>query len=59
MTRKDWHVGRLHFIARKGKALPRQIGVLAWGYDAMPHTAWTVDVFIGRSLWTARWDKRG
>ena len=55
--RKDWHLPfRFHIIKRKYND-PPQYGWLVWGMDdpyALVKTHATLDVWLGRTLWTFR-----
>ncbi len=48
--RKDWYVGSFQIIRRSHKA--KQYGILAWGHES--YTSWTIDAWIGQTLWTFR-----
>lgn len=48
MNRKDWMLGRWHLIRRTADTT--QYGMLLWSLQGKH----TLDVWIGRTLWTLR-----
>lgn len=53
--RSDWKVGRVHLI-RRSYLKEREFGVMFWGYQAINPVP-TLDVWVGRTMWTLRWVK--
>lgn len=56
MNRRDWYLGRLHLIRRGYESHP-QYGWLIWSSAYNAFTAWTLDVWFHRTLWTVRWNR--
>lgn len=53
MQRRDWCWLRWHLIRREG--LTSQWGALLWNYSNVTLTReWTLDVWIGKTLWTLK-----
>lgn len=57
MNRKDFYIGRLHFIVRGYRERP-QYGMLLWSCDWRRH--WCLDIWFHQTLYTitrdGRWD---
>lgn len=54
--RCDWYWARWHVIKRD--CLTPQWGALVWNVNSITHAkAWTLDVWIGKTLWTVRRDR--
>lgn len=56
MNRRDWYWLRWQLIRRE--ALTSQWGWMVWNYNNATLTrAWTLDIWIGKTLWTLRRDR--
>lgn len=53
MPREDWYWLGWHLIKRE--VITPQWGVILWNYSSLTLTRqWTLDVWVGKTMWTVR-----